>query len=71
MTAREYIRQRATVVNNHLLIGTEEDGPYCVECFESKGEVVNAPFDQKQNGWVCPEGHFGPNDQRSPARPPR
>jgi hypothetical protein len=71
VTAREYVRQRSRVINNHLLVSeAKEDGPYCAECFERNGKLVKAPFDQRRNGWVCPSGHVGLNDG-SGGRSPR
>ena len=62
MTAREYIDQHAKIINNHLVIGPmSEDGPYCAQCFEAGGEINRAPFNKERNGWVCSEGHIGPN----------
>lgn len=63
MTPKEYIEGHSKTVNNHLIVGPiKEDGPYCVQCFNKNGDIVPAPFDARQNGWICANGHTGKNE---------
>jgi len=51
------------IVNNHARFDLKPDTrPFCAECWKSKGGLVQAPFDQVRNAWVCPDGHEGRND---------
>jgi hypothetical protein len=57
MTAKEYLGRHVQKVNGMLKVGRiDDDGHYCIQCFDEAGELTKVTHSSNPYGWVARRG---------------